>query len=69
MLVITNSLSQLAIEVTRTEKKISAKVKMLIIFRDKFPPNFKDKSIPIISYFYTSSIASKTVNYKKNCRT
>ena len=32
---------------------------------NKVPPYFKDKLIPIISYSYTSPIASKMFNYKR----
>jgi len=31
----------------------------------KVPPYFKDKSVPIISYTYTSPIASKIFNHKR----
>ena len=32
--------------------------------KSKIPPNFKDQSVPIISYIYTRPIASKCFNYK-----
>ena len=32
---------------------------------NKIPQNFKDKSVPVISYSYTLPIASKIVNYKR----
>jgi len=32
--------------------------------KSKFPPYFKDQSVPLISYVYTRPIASKKFNYK-----
>jgi hypothetical protein len=33
--------------------------------KSKIPPDFKDRSVPIISYAYTRPIASTFFNYKR----
>ena len=35
---------------------------------EHIPPYFKDKSVPVISYSYTSTIAPKVFNYKQVLR-